>query len=122
LPSVSKRHSANTLFAECPPGNTRQRGNFAKCRLRTLDIGNGHQLLTAADGPLSCTSLHRELDTRQRLLCRVSLCDECFALGKRCLCRVSLFAESGTQQRLFCRVLDILHSTKSLFLVVKEIR
>jgi hypothetical protein len=105
-----KRHSAKYRFAECSTGNTRQRGKFVECRLWTLGIDNDCHLLTAADGSLPCASFRREFDTRQRFLCRGSLCAECFALDKRYLCRVSFFAESGTRQRLFCRVPDILHS------------
>jgi hypothetical protein len=106
LPSVSKRPSTNTIFVQCPPGNTRQRCKFAECWLRTLGIDNDRQLLTVVDGSLSCASFHREFDARG------SLFAEGPTFGKSLLCRVSLFSESSTRQRLFCRVIDILPSSK----------
>jgi hypothetical protein len=46
----------------------------------------------------------------------VYFCVESPALGKRGRYREQDFAECGTWQRLFCRVLDKKHSTKRLAL------
>jgi hypothetical protein len=69
-------------------------------------------LQTLGKEVVSGSALCRESDTRQIRICRESMYAEWFTLGTCGLCRVPLFAESGTRQSILYRVSEILHSVK----------
>jgi hypothetical protein len=99
-------------FAECLLCGTRQRILFAECQ--QLALGKDWR---ASAGGWPLTALCREpplpsVWPSANMSLPSASCAECSALGKGYLCREPKFTESGTRQRLLCRVPDKKHSAK----------
>jgi hypothetical protein len=116
LPSVQRRHSVKTSFAECQIFGSRQRILFAECRPSALGKGWRPFALDGRWRPFAECHLCQVFAARQSSVCRVFLCAECPALSKQALYRVQDFAECGSRHSLLCRVPDKKHSAKSLTL------